>query len=174
MIPVPNISPNNHMCQPLTPRNEHEETFGISRALHDGTTCEECGVPTTEHGTCPGCVELLRELEADDVWPVWLASLKGGRDEMDAFDDKLAGWKYAGADIEHERTGKGVGIAKADNLHFIAPGHRGHVFFTRQPSGWPVVFVSAGQDANHPDWTASFTAHTPHEIILAACNAVIH
>lgn len=150
---------------------ERHECFCVT---HDGPTCEQCGEPTTEHGTCPGCAELLRELEADDVWPVWLASLKGGAADMDALDDKLAGWKYVGADIQHDRTTKGIGIAKADNLHFIAPGHRGHLFFCRQPSGWPLVIVAAGQDANYPDWTASFTAYTPHEIILAACNAVIH
>ena len=150
---------------------EARECFGIT---HDGPRCEECGEPTAEHGACPDCVEVMRELEADDVWPVWLASLKGGMAEMDALGVKLAGWKYVGADIQREGTSKGISIAKADHLHFIAPGHRGHLYFCRQPSGWPLVIVSAGQDADYPDWTATFTASTPHEIILAACNAVIH
>jgi len=163
------------MCQPLTPRNEHEETFGVSRILHDGPTCDNCGEPTTEHGTCPACVQLLRELEADDAWSVWLAGLKSrfDQDRMDAVSDSLGGWKYVGGDIMHERTRHGIGIASANNLRFLAPGHRGHLIFSDQ-HGLPVVIVHGGTDYQHPDWTATFTSCTPHEIILAACNAVIH
>lgn len=163
------------MCEILNPRNEHEETFGVSRALHDGPTCDDCGEPTTEHGTCPDCLEVRRELEADDVWPVWLASLKFGAADMDALDDKLSGWKYVGAKIEYERTAKGVAIAKADQLRFIAPGHRGHLLFCRdEETGGPLVGVVSGSDFKFPDWTATFTAGTPHEILLVASNAVIH
>lgn len=162
------------MCEILNPRNEHEETFGVSRALHDGPTCDDCGEPTTEHGTCPDCLEVRRELEADDVWPVWLASLKFGAADMDALDDKLSGWKYAGASIVHERTLKGVRIGSANNIQFIAPEGRGHMIFTRMDVGAPQVTLLGGTDLNYPDWTATFTAGTPHELILAASNAVIH
>lgn len=150
---------------------ERHECFGVT---HDGPTCDNCGEPTTEHGTCPGCVELLRELEADDVWPVWLASLKFKQDQdrMEAVSNALTGWKYMGGDIQHERTTKGISIASANNLRFLALGHRGHLIFIDQ-NGLPVVVVCGGEFA-YPDWTASFTAHTPLEIILAACNAVIH
>jgi hypothetical protein len=161
------------MCLPITPRNEHEETFGVSKSLHEGPCCEDCGEPTTEHGVCPDCVELRRELEADDVWPVWLESLEGGAEDMDALDDKLAGWKYVGGDIRHGKSSKGVYIDSADKLHFMAPGHRGHVFFVRGDNGWPVVHVVFG-DPKCPDWAATFSACTPHEIILTACNAVIY
>lgn len=160
------------MCDLLTPRNEQEETFGVSRALHDGPICDDCGEPTTEHGTCPDCTAVRRELEADDVWPVWLASLKYGADDMDALDDKLAGWKYVGAKVDHERTSKGVAIASANDLCFIAPGKRGHLVFSRHESGGPIVTIIGG-DIKYPDWSAIFTANTPHSIILATCT-VIH
>lgn len=51
------------MCDLLTPRNEHEETFGISEALYTGPTCEDCRRPTTEYGVCPDCLSLRQELE---------------------------------------------------------------------------------------------------------------
>lgn len=142
---------------------------------HYGPTCEECGEVTSETGVCRECVALMRELEADDVWPVWLASLKGGAAEMDALDDKLAGWKYVRATIQYERTAKGKAIASANYVLFSAPGHRGHLIFSRDAeTGWPLVTIHGGEDLKYPDWTATFTACTPHGIILAACNAVIH
>ena len=140
--------------------------------------CEDCGeVPVDTRGdSCQGCIELHRELEADDVWPVWLASLKGGAADMDAFSERLAGWKYVGADVRRGRNDKGVYIDAANDLRFIAPGHLGHIMFCRHPeTGWPVVAVIAGADPKYnPNWTATFSAYTPHEVILAACNAVIH
>lgn len=92
---------------------------------------------------------------------------------MEAVSDSLSGWKYIGGDILHERTSKGVSIATANNLRFIAPGYRGHLIFSDQ-NGLPVVIIYGGKDHKFPDWTATFTSWTPLEIILAACNAVIH
>lgn len=158
----------------LTPQTYEQECFGISDALHKGARCDDCAAPTTEHGVCPDCLSLRRELEQDDVWPVFLASLKYGAAEIDAFDDKLAGWLYVGADIQHERTAKGVIIASANYLRFLSPSHRGHLVFSRTDAGAPQVTVISGKDPKYPDWTAAYTAHTPHDIILAACNAVIH
>ena len=141
------------------------------------TPCEDCGeVPVATRGdSCQGCLELRRELEADDVWPVYLASLvRGTVAYMDAFSEKLGGWKYVGADVRRGRNDKGgVYIDAANDLRFIAPGHLGHIVFSRQ-EGWPLVTVSAGADTKYPNWTATFSAYTPHEVILAACNAVIH
>lgn len=136
--------------------------------------CEDCGeVPVATRGdSCQGCLELRRELEADDVWPVYLASLKYGAKEIDDLDDKLAGWKYIGATIAHERTSKGVAIASANDLVFLAPGHRGHLVFSHN-EGVPLIKILAGEK-QYPEWVAFFTAFTPHEVILAACNAVIH
>lgn len=162
--------------QPDISDAEIHECFGVSPMLYSGPRCDDCQEPMSEHGTCADCMELRRELEQDDVWPVWLASLKTAwsAGDMDALDDKLAGWKYDGADIRHEKTAKGVSIAEANNLRFIAPGHKGRIIFTRQDDGMPVVTVAAGADMKFPDWLAIFTTGTPHEIILAACNAVIH
>lgn len=162
------------MCQKLNPQTAAQECFGISDALHNGPRCEDCDAPTSEHGVCPDCLALRRELEQDDVWPVFLASLKYGAADIDAFDDKLAGWKYVGADVQHERTSKGVAIASANNLLFLAPGHRGHLVFSRTEAGAPVITIHGGTDPNWPEWTASFSWLTPHHILLAACNAVIH
>lgn len=162
------------MCEQLTPRTANQETFGVSDALHDGPRCEDCNIPTTEHGVCPDCIALRRELEQDDVWPVFLASLKHGASEVDALSEKLAGWKYVGADIQLDQAGKLLSIARANNLRFLAPGHRGFLAFTRNNEGAPAISVIAGKDIKFPDWLAVFTAHTPQEIILAACNAVIH
>ena len=162
------------MCQKMTPQTTKEECFGISDTLHDGPRCEDCDVPTNEHGVCPSCAALRRELEQDDVWPVWLASLKYGAADIDAFDDKLAGWKYVGAEIHHGRNHKGVFIDSANNLQFLAPGHRGHLVFRRTETGEPTITIIGGQDPNWPEWAATFSALTPHNILLAACNAVIH
>ena len=162
------------MCEQLTPRTKTEECFGISPMLYAGAVCEDCGSPTSEPCVCESCLELRRELEQDDVWPVFLASLKYGAAEVDAFSDKLAGWKYVGADVRRGRNAKGVYIDSANNLCFLAPGHRGHLAFTRNDDGAPAITVIAGKDLQFPDWLAVFTAHTPHAIILAACHAVIH
>lgn len=162
------------MCEQLTLRTAAQECFGISDALHDGPRCEDCNIPTTEHGTCPDCLALRRELEQDDVWPVFLASLKHGVSEVDALSEKLTGWKYVGADVRRGRNTKGVYIDSANNLCFIAPGQRGFLAFTRNNEGAPTISVIAGKDIQFPDWLAVFTAHTPHDIILSACNAVIH
>jgi len=151
---------------------EARECFGVT---HDGPHCEECGEPTAEHGACLDCVEVRRELEADDAWCVWLAGLKHKADQarMEAVSDLLAGWKYVGGDIQHERTSQGIALASANNLRFLAPGHRGHLVFTDQ-HGLPVVTIHGGKDIKFPDWTATFTSCTPLETILAACHAVIH
>jgi len=152
-----------------------DDDYSFAPAPAPLTMCEGCGeVAVASRGdSCRGCWELRRELEADDVWPVYLASLKYGAEEIDALDDKLAGWKYIGATIAHERTSKGVSIASANDLVFLAPGHRGHLVFRCQ-DGVPLITILAGPDKRYPDWSASFSSGTPHEVILAACNAVIH
>lgn len=79
---------------------------------------------------------------------------------MDAIYIKLAGWKYVDA--------------KPDRVRLLAPGHQGFAIFTRDDSGMPSVSILRGKDIKFPDWSATFTSGTPHEIILTACNAVIH
>jgi hypothetical protein len=159
------------MCELTQPRTLHEETFGISRALHDGATCEDCGEPTTEHGICPDCTELRRELEADDVWPVWLASLKTAwsAGQMDDLCNKLTGWRYVQATITHEKTSNGVQIASANDLVFASPDTRLFITFRRGDDRMPVVMLTP--HSQQPDWCITFTAATPHAIILAAIAA---
>jgi hypothetical protein len=141
----------------------------------------ECGRDLTDHdrdqqdGMCAKCRELHLEVDLEIAWFVWLDSLKNPHDRtrMEKVSDSLAGWKQVDGDIQHERTSKGVSIASANNLRFLAPGHKGHLIFSEQ-NKLPVVIVLGGKDHKFPDWTATFTACTPIEIILAACNAVIH
>lgn len=152
-----------------------DDDYSFAPAPAPLTMCEGCGevAVATRGDSCQGCIELHRELEADDVWPVWLASLKGGAADMDAFSERLAGWKYVGADVRRGRNDKGVYIDAANDLVFLAPGHRGHLVFRCQ-DGVPLITILAGPDKRYPDWSASFSSGTPHEVILAACNAVIH
>lgn len=128
-----------------------------------------------QDGICAECREMQRELDLESGWFVWQESLKHPADRirMEAVSDSLAGWNCVDGDILHERTAKGVQVASANNLRFLAPGHKGHLIFSEQ-NGLPVVIVLGGKDHKFPDWSATFTACTPHEIILAACNAVIH
>lgn len=141
----------------------------------------ECGRDLTDHdrneqdGKCAECRQLHLEVDLESAWFVWLEGLKSDFDRarMDQVSDALAGWTLIDGDITHERTAKGVSVATANNLRFLAPGHRGHLIFSDQ-NGLPVVIIHGGKDIKFPDWTATFTACTPLETILAACNAVIH
>lgn len=141
----------------------------------------ECGRDLTDHdrnqqdGMCAKCRQLRFEMDLEAAWFVWLDSLKFPHDRarMEKVSDSLAGWKQVDGDIQHERTARGVQIASANNLRFLAPGHRWHLIFSEQ-NGFPVVIVLGGKDHKFPDWSATFSACTPIEVILAATNAVIH
>lgn len=155
---------------------EQDECFGIQYP-EGSPQCSQCSNPVAKFGdTCDGCKQLSLELEADEAWTFWLSTLKTAwsAGDMDTFNMKIGGWKYVGGDIEREQHSKGVSIAKANNLRFLAPGHNGFAIFTRQNDKMPTVTIQGGKDYSSPDWSASFTSGTPHEIILAASNAVIH
>ncbi len=153
---------------------ERTEIFGVP---YTGPKCEACDGPVTRHGdTCTVCRKLALELEADVVWPFWLATLKTAwaAGDMDALDKKMGGWKYVGADVQRETHRGGISLGSANNLRFLAPGHKGFAIFTRQDDKMPTVTIQSGKDYGSPDWSATFTSGTPHEIILAAAHAVIH
>lgn len=141
----------------------------------------ECGHDLTDYdrdqqdGLCAKCRENFLELELEMAWFIWLDLLKNplDRERMAKVSESLAGCKQVDGDIQYERTAKGVQIASANNLRFLAPGHKGHLIFSEQ-NGLPVVLVIYGKDHKFPDWTATFTACTPLETILAATNAVIY
>jgi hypothetical protein len=144
------------------------------------STCE-CTRDLTDHdrdqqdGMCAKCRQFRFKMDLEEAWFVWLDSLKNpfDRTRMEAVFDSLAGWVCVDGDIQHERTAKGVQIASANNLRFLAPSHRGYLIFSEQ-NGLPVVIVLGGKNDKFPDWTATFTACTPIETILAATNAVIY
>jgi len=141
----------------------------------------ECGRDLTDYdrdqqdGMCAKCRQFRFEMDLEEAWFVWLDSLKNpfDRTRMEAVSDSLAGWMCVDADLMHERTAKGISIASANNLRFLAPGHKGHLIFSEQ-NGLPVVIVHGGKDHKFPDWTATFTACAPIETILSATNAVIY
>jgi hypothetical protein len=186
-----------HNIDPPISRNKNFRSFCGKNNLHALAACFkvpamranddlppapcECGRDLTDHdreqqdGLCARCRKLQHELDLEAAWFVWLNSLKNpfDRTRMEAVSDALAGWKQIDGDIQHERTSKGVAVATANNLRFLAPGHRGHLIFSEQ-NGLPVVIVHGGKDHKFPDWTATFTACTPIEAILTATNAVIH
>ena len=142
----------------------------------------ECGCDLTNHdrdqedGKCAECRQAKFEMDLEAAWFVWLEGFKSKEDQnrMEKVSDSLAGWTLIDGDITHCRDSKGgVSVDTANNLRFLAPGHRGHLIFSDQ-NGLPVVIVHGGKDHKFPDWTATFTSCTPLPTILAACNAVIY
>ena len=140
----------------------------MSKQTDNSPRCERCSDPVEEHGEhCPQCAALLLEFEADEAWPVFLDSLKVGREWVEQIDGALTGWKYAGGKIERETTSKGVSIAYANNLLFI----RGqHAIQYRADDRRPCLdLCHAGE---HTEWAATFNYPTPINIILAALAAI--
>lgn len=134
-------------------------------------TCE-CGEPVEHRGdTCAGCVKLALELEADEAWPVFLDSLKVGRQWVEQIDGALTGWKYAGGDIERETTSKGEGIANVHSLRFIKGEH--YLVWVNSGSV-PLLLLGdgAGNIGEQHGWQIRFSYSTPINIILAAIAAI--
>jgi hypothetical protein len=156
---------------------EHDAHFyGLARQCARCSEDRDDDDMERDDGLCLSCSELQKELDLEEAWSVWTCSLKHrtDADRMDALSDKLAGWRLIEAQIEHERTSKGVHVAKANNLRFVAPGHRGHLLFARYDDGIPHITLIRGTDPAWPEWFATFSATTPSEVILAASQAVIH
>lgn len=140
----------------------------MSKQTENSPRCERCSDPVEEYGEhCQQCAALLLELEADEAWPVFLDSLKVGREWVEQIDGALTGWKYAGGKIEQETTSKGVSIAYANNLLFTR-GNHGIQY--RADDGRPCLdLCHAGE---HTEWAATFHFPTPINIILAALAAI--
>lgn len=148
---------------------EKHECFGESPMLYNGPRCDDCGEPVPEYGdVCVTHAALRRELEADEVWLVFIASLKQGKQEAQNVRDGLAGWKYLTAVVQHERTSKGIAIAYANSLEFLAPGHKAKLIFANM-SGSLLVSLVCDYDG-----LVTFTHGVKPSTILATCNAVIH
>lgn len=129
-------------------------------------TCE-CGEPVEHRGdTCEGCVNLALELEADEAWPVFLDSLKVGRQWVEQIDGALTGWKYAGGKIERGLNSRGTYIARADELIF----KNGEHFIQYRIEG-QVPLVIIGEN-DRDGWRCRFSYSTPINIILAAIAAI--
>ena len=130
-------------------------------------TCE-CGEPVEHRGdTCEGCVKLALELEADEAWPVFLDSLKVGRQWVEQIDGAL-GWKYAGGKIERGITSKSLNafVVCADELTF----KKGEHFIQYKIEGQVPLVIIGENDLD--GWRCRFSYSTPINIILAAIAAI--
>lgn len=155
---------------------EHDAHFyGLARQCARCSEDRDDDDMERDDGLCRECSAFQHELDLEEAWSVWTCSLKHrtDADRMDVISDKLAGWRLVEAQLEHERTSKGVQVAKANNLRFVASGHRGHLVFACD-DGIPRITLMRGTDPAWPDWLATFSATTPPEVILAASQAVIH
>lgn len=129
-------------------------------------TCE-CGEPVEHRGdTCAGCVKLTLELEAEEAWPVFLDSLKVGRQWVEQIDGALTSWKYAGGDIVRGMNLRGPYISHANELNF----EKGEHFIQYRIEG-QVPLVIIGEN-DRDGWRCRFSYSTPINIILAAIAAI--
>lgn len=147
---------------------EKHECFGESPMLYNGPKCEDCGAHMNEHGKCKDCQQLALELEADEAWLVFIASLNQGAKDALEVREGLAGWKYLTAVVQHERTSNGIAIAYANSLEFLAPGHKAKLTFANM-NGPLLVSLACDYDG-----LITFTHGVKPATILATLNAVIH
>lgn len=147
---------------------EKHTTFG---EIYQGPTCDACnGAMLYDYGICDDCKMRQLEYEQDEAWPVYKASLRHGQDEIQAINDRLVGWDYIGGDVRYEKHGNGKSVAFANMLQ-LSNG-KCAVVFSFDTLGRPLVTIYKGNPAFH-DWQASFSCHTPAEIIISAAKAAV-
>ena len=147
---------------------EMSTTFG---EIYQGPVCEACNGPMLyDDGICDDCRTRQLEYEQDEAWPVYKASLRYGQDEIQAISDRLDGWQYIGGDVRYEKDGNKKSVAYANQLQ-LSNG-KCAVVFSFDTLGRPLITVFKGNPAFH-DWTASFSCHTPAEIIISAAQAAV-
>jgi hypothetical protein len=147
---------------------EKHTTFG---EIYQGPTCEACNSPMLyDDGICDDCRTRQLECEQDEAWPVYKDSLRYGQDQIQAISDRLDGWQYIGGDVRYEKDGSKKRVAHANQLQFI--NGKCAVVFSFDTLGRPLITIYKGNPAFH-DWQASFSCHTPAEIIISAAQAAV-
>lgn len=147
--------------------------------------CQECGDVLDGHDLeaeqehedcmCRDCRAVRLELDVDEGWGTYLASLASLKPHavrlVEQLDNGLAGWKCVGGSMTFEQDAKGRrGVATAKDFRFVAPGQKVDAVFGLEG----VTLRNASQHHALPEWSVSFSFETPLPVILAACNATIH
>lgn len=139
--------------------------------------CQECGDTLDRHDLeaeqehedcmCRDCRAVRAELDLDDGWSTYLASLKPHAVRTVEQLDVMAGWKCVGGSMTFEQDAKGRrSVATAKDFRFVAPGHKVEAVFGLEG----VTLRNASQP---PEWSVSFSFETPLPVILAACVAAV-
>ena len=143
--------------------------------------CQECGETLdsydleaeqeSEDCMCLDCRAVRAELDIDDGWSAYLASLKPHAVRLvEQLDNGLAGWKCMGGSMTFEQDAKGRrSVETAKDFRFVAPGHKVEAVFGLAG----VTLRNASQHHALPEWSVSFSFETPLPVILAACVAAI-
>ncbi len=143
--------------------------------------CQECGdvldgldleaEQEREDCMCRSCRSVRDELDLDDGWSTYLASLKPHAVWLvEQLDNRLAGWKCLGGSMTFEQDAKGRrSVATAKDFRFVAPGHKVEAVFGLEG----VTLRSASQHHALPEWSVLFSFETPLPVILAACAAAV-
>lgn len=145
--------------------------------------CQECGETLEtldsidleaeqEHEDCMclDCRAVRAELDLDDGWSTYLASLKPHAVRTVEQLDVMAGWKCVGGSMTFEQDAKGRrSVATAKDFRFVAPGHKVEAVFGLEG----VTLRNASQHHTLPEWSVTFSFETPLPVILAACVAAV-
>jgi len=143
--------------------------------------CQECGDKLDGHDLeaeqehedcmCQSCRAVRAELDLDDGWSTYLASLKPHAVRVvEELDNRLAGWKCMGGSMTFEQDAKGKrSVATAKDFRFIAPGHKVEVVFGLEG----VTLKNANAHHALPEWSVTFPFETPLPVILAAAVASV-
>ncbi len=143
--------------------------------------CQECGdvldgldleaEQEREDCMCRSCRSVRDELDLDEGWGTYLASLKPHAVRLvEELDNGLAGWKYIDNSMTFGQDSKGRRyVDTAKDFRFVAPGHKVEAVFGLEG----VTLRSASQHHALPEWSVLFSFETPLPVILAACAAAV-
>ena len=120
---------------------------------------------------CRSCRSVRDELDLDEGWSTYLASLKPPAVwQVVRLDNRLAGWKCMGGSMTFGQDSKGRRyVDTAKDFRFVAPGHKVEAVFGLEG----VTLRSASQHHALPEWSVLFSFETPLPVILAACVAAV-
>lgn len=123
---------------------------------------------------CQSCRAVRAELDLDDGWSTYLASLKPHAVRVvEELDNRLAGWKCLGGSMTFGQDSKGRRyVDTAKDFRFVAPGHKVEAVFGLEG----VTLRSASQHHALPEWSVSISFETPLPVnswLLAACVAAV-
>lgn len=143
--------------------------------------CQECGdvldgldleaEQEREDCMCRSCRSVRDELDLDEGWSTYLASLKPHAVWLvEQLDNRLAGWKCMGGSMTFGQDSNGRRcVDTAKDFRFVAPGHKVEAVFGLEG----VTLRNTNPHQASPEWSVSFPFETPLPVILAACVAAV-